>query len=72
MSEVGFVTAGNNHRATIAGTKVRQRDEDVDLSAHEATVVIPELISMDGRVSPGVQSNRFSGTAECSKVLVYK
>ena len=64
------MTSGNHHGAAVAGADIGQRQQDINLSAHETTVEDLELIAFDAAVAARVQSDRLSGLAEVCEVLV--
>ena len=64
------MTSGNHHGAAVAGADIGQRQQDINLSAHETTVEDLELIALDAAVAARVQSDRLSGLAAVCEVLV--
>jgi len=72
MFEVGFMTAGNDHRAAVPRADIRSGDEDVNLAAHETAIFETELIPLGAGMATGVQADGFTRLPEVSEVLINK
>ena len=70
--EIRLVAARNQHRAPVARPDIRQRQQNIHLPAHKPPAAIAELIAVNGRVSPRMQSNGLARPPETRKIFVDK
>ena len=70
MNDVGLVRARNDHRAAVSWTNIGECNQHIDLTAHEASIVIPILESFAAIVAPAVERDCFTWTTDVEEVLV--
>src|SRR5712692_9103073 len=70
--EVRFMTTGDHHGGTVARSDVRQRHQDIDLTALEMPIIIPELSALNARMSARMKTDSAARAAYIGEIFIDK